>query len=91
MVRFRHKELEQLFTRGHTSGVSAQHVRNPQQILAFLNASQEPADMNLPGFRLHPLKGERKGQWAVSVTGNLRIMFEFDGANTTNVDLVDYH
>ncbi len=47
--------------------------------------------MNLPGFRLHSLKGERKGQWAVSVTGNLRIVFEFEGENATNVDLVDYH
>jgi len=47
--------------------------------------------MNLPGFRLHSLKGERKGQWAVSVTGNWRIVFEFEGENVTNVDLVDYH
>ncbi len=47
--------------------------------------------MNLPGFRLHPLKGERKGQWAVSVRRNLRIVFEFEGENATNVDLLDYH
>ncbi len=47
--------------------------------------------MNLPGFRLHPLKGKRKGQWAVSVSGNWRLLFEFDGENATNVDLVDYH
>jgi proteic killer suppression protein len=66
-------------------------VRKLQQALAFLNASQEPADMNLPGFRLHPLKGERKGQWAVSVRRNLRIVFEFEGENATNVDLLDYH
>jgi toxin HigB-1 len=91
IVRFRHKGLEQLFSTGDTSGVSAKHARKLQQVLAFLNVSQEPADMNLPGFRLHPLKGERKGQWAVSVTGNLRIVFEFEGENATNVDLVDYH
>jgi proteic killer suppression protein len=91
IVRFRHKGLERLFTRGDTSGVSAQHVRKLQQILAFLNVSQEPAGMNLPGFRLHPLKGERKGQWALSVMGNLQIVFEFEGENATNVDLVDYH
>jgi len=47
--------------------------------------------MNLPGFRLHPLKGERKGQWAVSITGNLRIVFEFEREDAINVDLVDYH
>lgn len=91
VVGFRHKGLERLFRRGDTSGVSAQHVRKLRQILAFLNASQEPADMNLPRFRLHPLKGKRKRQWAVSVTGNLRIVFEFEGENATNVDLVDYH
>jgi proteic killer suppression protein len=91
IVRFRHKGLEQLFTNGDTSGVSAQQVRKLRQILSFLNVSQEPADMNLPGFRLHPLKGERKGQWAVSVTGNWRIVFEFEDENVTNVDLVDYH
>ena len=91
IVRFRNKGLERLFTRGDTSGVSAQHVRKLQQTLAFLNISQEPADMNLPGFRLHSLKGERKGRWAVSVTGNLRIVFEFEGENATNVDLADYH
>ena len=91
IVRFRHKGLERLFTKGDTSGVSAQHVRKLQQVLAFLNVSREPADMNLPGFRLHPLKGERKGQWAVSITGNLRVVFEFEGEKATNIDLVDYH
>src|SRR5208337_4933981 len=54
IIRFRHKGLERLLTRGDTSGVSAQHVRKLQQIPAFLNVSQEPADMDLPGFRLHP-------------------------------------
>lgn len=91
IVRFRHKGLERLFTKGDTSGVSAQHVQKLQHVLAFLNVSREPADMNLPGFRLHPLKGERKGQWAVSVTGNFRIVFEFEDENATNIDLVDYH
>ncbi len=91
IVRFRHKGLERLFTKGDTSGVSARQVRKLQQVLAFLNVSEEPADMNLPGFRLHRLKGGRKGQWAVSVTGNLRIVFEFEGKNAANVDLLDYH
>jgi proteic killer suppression protein len=91
IIRFRHKGLERLLTRGDTSGVSAQHERKLQQIPAFLNVSQEPADMDLPGFRLHPLKGGRKGQWVVPVTGNLRIVFEFVGGDATNVDLVDYH
>ena len=91
IIRFRHKGLERLFTKGDSSGVSAQHVRKLRQVLAFLNASRDPYDMNLPGFRLHPLKGGRKGQWAISVSGNLRIVFEFEGENATNIDLVDYH
>ena len=91
IVRFRHRGLERLFTSGDTSGVSAQQARKLQQILAHLNVCQEPEDMNLPGFRLHPLKGERKGQWAVSVSGNWRVVFAFEDENATNVDLVDYH
>jgi proteic killer suppression protein len=47
--------------------------------------------MSLPGYRLHPLKGERKGQWAVSVSGNWRLVFTFEDRHATNVDLVDYH
>ncbi len=91
IVRFRHKGLERLFTQGDTSGVSAQQVRKLRQILGYLNVSEEPAEMNLPGFQLHPLKGERKGQWAVSVSGNWRVVFEFKNGNATNVDLIDYH
>jgi len=91
ILRFRHKGLGRLFSTGDTSGVSAQQVRKLMQILAVLNVSQEPNDIDLPGFRLHPLKGERKGQWSVSVSGNLRVVFEFNGENVTNVDLIDYH
>ena len=92
ILRFRHKGLEQLFMTGDArGGVSAEHVRKLRQILAYLNVSHEPQEMNLPGFKLHPLKGECKGQWAVSVSGNLRVVFEFEGGNATDVDLVDTH
>jgi proteic killer suppression protein len=91
IVRFRHKGLERLFTSGDTSGVNAQHVRRLRQILLALNNAANPAAMNLPGLRLHPLRGDRRGQWAVSVSGNWRVIFEFDGQHVTNVDLVDYH
>jgi proteic killer suppression protein len=60
------------------------------RVLALNNATN-PAGMNLPGLRLHPLRGERRGQWAVSVSGNWRVVFEFDGPDATDVDLVDYH
>jgi proteic killer suppression protein len=91
VVRFRHKGLERLFTSGDTSSVNAQHVRKLSVILAALNTATTPANMNLPGLRLHPLKGDRQGQWAVMVSGNWRLLFEFEGSNATNVDLVDYH
>lgn len=61
-------------------------------LLTALNAASHPEQINqLPGARLHPLRGDRKGQWAVSVSGNWRLVFEFDGEDVTNVDLVDYH
>ena len=91
IVRFRHRGLERLFTRGDTSGVNVQHVRKLRQILAALDNASDPAGMSLPGFRLHPLRGDRRGQWAVSVSGNWRVVFEFDGPDATNVDLTDYH
>ncbi|MGA7867897.1 MAG: type II toxin-antitoxin system RelE/ParE family toxin [Stellaceae bacterium] len=91
IVRFRHNGLERLFMSGDTSGVNAQHVRKLRQILLALNNATNPAGMNLPGLRLHPLRGERRGQWAVSVSGNWRVVFEFDGPDATEVDLVDYH
>jgi proteic killer suppression protein len=83
--------LERLFLAGDTSGVAAQQAARLQRMLALLNTSKNPQDMGLPGFRLHPLRGDRQGQWAVSVSGNVRLVFEFAGENATNVDLVDYH
>ena len=64
MIRnFRHKGLERLFVEGSTKGVSAQHVTRLKRILLALHRSRGPEGMSLPGFRLHPLKGERRGQW----------------------------
>ena len=91
ILRFRHKGLARLFASENASGVNAQHVRKLRQILAALNTAKEPPNMNLPGFQLHPLKGARNGQWAVSVSGNWRVVFGFDDDNATDVDLVDYH
>ncbi len=89
--RFRHGGLQRLFRRGDTSGINAQHARKLRQILTALDSAPAPAGMSLPGFQLHPPSGDRKGQWAVSVSGNWRVVFEFDVPDATNVDLVDYH
>jgi proteic killer suppression protein len=89
--RFRHRGLERFFQSGDTSGINPQHAIRLRRMLTSLNVSSGPPGMNLPGYRLHPLRGERAGQWAVSVSGNWRLVFEFDRGDATNVDLVDYH
>ena len=91
ILHVRHKGLERLFAEDDMRGVGAQHVRKLKMILTTLNAAATPAGMNIPGFRLHPLKGGRKGEWAVSVSGNWRIVFRFRGHDAVDVDLVDYH
>lgn len=88
---FRHKGLERLFSTGNASGVPTQRVRRIQLILALLNVARVPAMMDAPGLRFHALKGDREGQFAVSVSGNWRIVFAFDGEQMVDVDLVDYH
>ena len=91
IVGFRHKGLERFYRTGSTSGINAQHAARLRRLLTALDISTEPADMNLPGSRLHPLKGERKGEWAVWVSGNWRLVFAFEGSEVTAVDYVDYH
>jgi len=87
---FRHRGLERLYSRGDTSGVSAQHAKRLRAVVAALATASVPSDMALPGARLHPLRGERAGQWSVSISDNWRVIFEFEGQDVTNVDLVDY-
>jgi proteic killer suppression protein len=88
---FSHKGLEKFFVSGRTSGIRADHAKKLRLILARLSASQRPGDMALPGLRLHPLKGDLKGYFAVNVSGNWRVVFRFDGPDAVDVDYVDYH
>jgi toxin HigB-1 len=60
-------------------------------VLAALETALVPSDMALPGARLHPLRGDRAGQWSITISGNWRVAFEFEGRNVTNVDFIDYH
>jgi proteic killer suppression protein len=71
ILRFRHRGLERLHWRGETSGVLGQQVRRLRVVLAALETAAEPSDMALPGARLHPLRGDRTGQWSVSIFGQL--------------------
>ena len=91
ILRFRHKGLERFFLRGTIAGIQAKHAQRLRLILGRLNVAIEPRDMGLPGLRLHPLKGERKGTWAVSVSGNWRVTFAFSGPDVVDVDYEDYH
>lgn len=92
MIRsFRHKGLEAFFTKDDTRKVPADRLARITRLLDRLEASKMPQDMNLPGFDFHPLKGSRKGTYAVSVSGNWRLTFRFDGEHACDVDLEDYH
>ena len=88
---FRHRGLERYFLKGTKAGIQAKHEKRIRLILGRLHASTSPRDMDLPGLRLHPLKGKRKGAWAVSVSGNWRITFVFDGVDAIDVHYEDYH
>lgn len=91
IVRFRHRGLERLFTRGDIGGVDSRLAPKLRRMLATLDEALDPSVMATPGSRLHQLRGGRAGQWSVTVSANWRLAFEFDGDNATNVDLVDYH
>ena len=88
---FRHKGLQRLFERADLSKVSAQDVQKLEHILAVLNRATKPVDMDLPGFRLHPLKGRMKGFWSVTLRANWRVIFRIKDGDTYDVDLIDYH
>ena len=91
MIRtIRHKGLKRLFEQYDPSGANAEHVGKPRNILATLHAARTVDHMDVPGFRLHPLKGAMKGFWAVTVRANWRVIFRFDG-DVEDVDYVDYH
>lgn len=89
--RFRHKGLERLFSQGSSAGIPSKHATRLRLILGRLSVAREPRDMRLPGLELHPLKGARQGTWAVSVNGNWRVTFRFEGPDVTDVNYEDYH
>ena len=89
ITSIRHKGLKKLFADDNASGVNAEPV-SKLNILVTLHAAKTIEHMNLPGFRLHQLKGELKGYWAATVRANWRVIFRFDG-DVEDVDYVDYH
>lgn len=92
MIRsFRSKALEQFWEKGSTKSLKQEFLTRVPLLLSALDAAQSPGDMAIPGSGFHPLKGNRKGRYAVTVTKNWRITFVWDGADAVDVDLEDYH
>jgi proteic killer suppression protein len=92
MIRsFRHRGLRRLFLRGDRKQVRADQLNRIEDILARLNIIKGVEEMALPGYRLHPLKGDLQGFWSLTVSGNWRIIFRFEEGDAHDVDLVDYH
>ncbi len=91
IVSFRHKGLETFYRTGSTRGIQAAHASKLRRILGLLDVAQGPQDMNVPSFKLHPLKGDLAGHWSVWVNGNWRMTFRFVESDVELVDYQDYH
>lgn len=88
---FRHKGLGKFFGSGSAAGIHPHHAKRLRMQLTALDTAQSIEDMNIPGFRLHPLKGEERGRWSVWVNGNWRLTFEFKEGHAYILDYEDYH
>lgn len=87
----RHKGLRKFFESGSAAGIQPHHAKRLRMQLTALDTAQSIEDMNIPGFRLHPLKGEERGRWSVWVNGNWRLTFEFKEGHAYILDYEDYH
>jgi toxin HigB-1 len=92
MIRgFKHRGLKRLFERGSRSGIRPNLLEDVEDILGRLNQATTPQALSLPGYRLHPLKGDLRGFRSVTVRANWRIIFRFEGEDAFDVELIDYH
>ena len=88
---FKHKGLEKFYESGSTKGIQANHAKKLRMQLAALDTAQSIDDMDIPGYRLHQLAGDRKGIWTITVNGNWRLTFEFEEGNVYILNYEDYH
>jgi proteic killer suppression protein len=88
---FKHKGLERFYSSGSTRGIQANHANKLRMQLAALDTAQTIEDLDIPGYRLHPLRGNRQGSWSITVSGNWRVTFEFTDGNVYIVNYEDYH
>lgn len=91
IVSFKHKGLKRLFEQNDRSGLRADLIDKIDRILTVLDAASAPQALDIPGYRLHQLKGDYKGYWSVTVRANWRIVFRFENGHACDVALVDYH
>ena len=92
MIRsFRHRGLKRMYERGDASRVGPEIANRVALALANLDDARKPSDLDLPGYRLHPLKGDLQGYWSISISGNWRVIFRFEDGDAHDVDLTDYH
>lgn len=91
IIGFRHKGLDTFYRTDSTRGIQAAHAAEIRRILGLLEVAAGPEDLNLPSFKLHPLRGDMKGHWSIWVNGNWRVTFRFAGFNVELVDYRDYH
>lgn len=87
----RHRGLRLLYEKGGRRGIQPAQADKIERILARLDEATSPDGIDLPGYRLHPLRGDLAGLWAVSVSGNWRIVFRLDAGNARDVHMIDYH
>jgi len=90
-MKFAHKGLRRFAERGQSRGLNPGHLSRIRRLLTALQDASQPADLAHPSFRLHPLKGQRSGQWSMRVSDNWRIVFRFQSGEAVEIDLIDYH
>lgn len=88
---FKHRGLKRLYEDDDRRGIRPDLLDTVEDILVRLDQAATPQALNLPGYRLHPLKGDMKGLWSVTVRANWRIVFRFQGTDAFDVELIDYH
>lgn len=88
---FKHKGLKRLYQNDDASLIGSSLRKTVEEILGLLDAATTPQALNLPGYRLHALKGDLKGFWSMTVRANWRIIFRFENGNVYDVELTDYH
>ena len=91
ILSFKHRGLKRLFERGDRSQIAADILHRVENILSALDAAEAPQALDIPGYRLHPLKGDRRGYWSVTVRANWRIILRFENMDALDVELVDYY